>query len=329
MTSASSALSLSATPRSVAEARHWVVEMCRSIDREDLVECAELAVSELVTNAILHGSPPLAVRLGGTTSHPRFEVTDGSRKAPEPPPKHYEDDLLTTVGRGLRLVAMCSSAWGARIGVEGKAVWFVPLSEPGHGEDPDPPQIEYEEGPAAAAGDLVDPVDIQILGLPVGPYRELRRHVSELRRELRLLALASEADYPLAGQLSDLFQLFEREFASSIATELKTGGANAVDGPLDLDLVVDREAIATVAQLMDVLEMADAFSHAERLLSVAASPEQKVFNRWYLGEFVRQGRGHPPTRWSGGADPEPAEASASGSAPAPANAPAPAPHEPH
>ena len=60
------ALPLEPDPESVKEARAWVREVLERLDREDIVETAELGVSELVTNAILHGSPPITVRVRGT-----------------------------------------------------------------------------------------------------------------------------------------------------------------------------------------------------------------------------------------------------------------------
>src|SRR6187200_984371 len=56
------ALSLGTGPRGVQDARRWVVDTCRDIGRDDLVECAELGVSELVTNALLHATGPITVR---------------------------------------------------------------------------------------------------------------------------------------------------------------------------------------------------------------------------------------------------------------------------
>ena len=90
------ALSLGSGPRGVQDARRWVVDTCHDIGRSDLVECAELGVSELVTNALLHAFPPLTVRVRGTREHPRVEVRDGSTEVPAMPggETHDEDDLL-------------------------------------------------------------------------------------------------------------------------------------------------------------------------------------------------------------------------------------------
>ena len=50
------ALPLEPDPESVKEARAWVREVLERLDREDIVETAELGVSELVTNAMEHGA---------------------------------------------------------------------------------------------------------------------------------------------------------------------------------------------------------------------------------------------------------------------------------
>ena len=60
------ALNLGPGPRSVQEARRWVIGTFRDIERHDLVECGELGVSELVTNALMHGQAPVRVRAGGS-----------------------------------------------------------------------------------------------------------------------------------------------------------------------------------------------------------------------------------------------------------------------
>ena len=61
----SSELTLASSPRAAADARRWVSDICRRLERDDLVECAELGVSELVANAVLHASAPFKVRVRG------------------------------------------------------------------------------------------------------------------------------------------------------------------------------------------------------------------------------------------------------------------------
>ena len=80
-----SELTLASSPRAAADARRWVGDICHRLERADLVECAELGVSELVANAIIHANAPFKVRVRGTASHPRIEVADGSTSPPVPP----------------------------------------------------------------------------------------------------------------------------------------------------------------------------------------------------------------------------------------------------
>ena len=127
-------LQLEPEPQSVREAREWVTRTLEQLDREDLLESAQLGVSELVTNAILHGEPPIMVRVRGTRQHPRIEVDDHSTMPPSVRAVgEMSDDerLLTTVGRGLDLVALSSSAFGAELQPDGKVVWFEPASTRG------------------------------------------------------------------------------------------------------------------------------------------------------------------------------------------------------
>lgn len=289
-------IALSATPRSVADARRWAAEACLGIDRPDLVESAELGISELVTNALLHAGPPITVRLGGTHEFPRFEVRDGSTTPPMPD-IDLVDDVLTTTGRGLTLVAMCSSAWGARIQSDGKVVWFVPVAEPRADAGPHHGVIEYDAEPPDHEDPVVDPVRVTLLGVPRPLYSDYRHRYNEIRRELRLLALASEESYPIARSLSDLFTIFDQQVRIGRGSDTLAEFVLSDDAKADLEFVVDRESIASIAQMIDVLELTETFARAERLLTPAATAEQTAFRRWYLGEFVSQGRGRPPSRW--------------------------------
>ncbi len=169
----SSELTLASSPRAAADARRWVSDICRRLDRPDLVECAELGVSELVANAILHGEAPYKVRVRGTASHPRIEVVDGSTRPPVPPaPLDLDDlDLLLTFGRGLAIVSQCALAWGATIESDSKIVWFEPseqMSDEGSAEwvidqhDADAPEPTSEAA-----------VEVRLIGIDVPLHSSL------------------------------------------------------------------------------------------------------------------------------------------------------------
>jgi anti-sigma regulatory factor (Ser/Thr protein kinase) len=292
------ALSLGTGPRSVQDARHWVVATCHDIRRDDVAECAELGVSELVTNALLHAVPPLSVRVRGTREHPRVEVRDGSVELPQlPRDDQHDDDLLLTFGRGLSIVARCSTAWGVEIEDDGKIVWFVPA--PHSRETMVAPVVEgvghgVSEPPRQPAP---DEIVVEVRSVPLRTFVDFQRHFRELRREVRLLSLVHGAEYPLARDLSDLFGDLERELRQGIgADEIERARAAGV-ALTDLHVAMPRHTAATIGRFVELLDLADAFCREERLLSLARTEEQQRFQRWFLSEFVRQGAGEPPTPW--------------------------------
>ncbi len=291
------ALSLGAGPRGVQDARRWVVDTCHDIGRDDLVECAELGVSELVTNALLHAVPPLSVRVRGTREHPRVEVHDGSTELPQMPTAAPADadELLLTFGRGLSIVSRCSAAWGVDIEPDGKIVWFVPAVE--SGDDMVEGVVTGEPQSRASAAPSPDEMRIDIERVPLRSFVEFEHHYRELRREVRLLALAHEADYPLARDLSELFGSLERDLREGIGADQIDQALASGDDSADLHVAMPRETAATIGRFIELLELADDFCRAERLLSLARTPEQRRFQRWFLSEFVRQEQGEPPMAW--------------------------------
>ncbi|HET8960704.1 ATP-binding protein [Nocardioides sp.] len=281
------------------EARRWAAEACSEIGRGDLSECAELGVSELIGNAILHGERPVRMRVRGTPEHPRIEVSDASPQPPllPDPSSHHpiNDDPLITFGRGLDIVARCSDAWGADIDDQGKVVWFVPAtairSEGVEGVITGSDRDRPEQTPPDHH------VHVEVREVPLRTLHASQTQWSELRREVRLLSLAHEDDYPLAKSLSELFADIDRILregihSDSIETALAAGAATT-----DLRVNVPEASAETIEQFLDLLDLADEFCQKQRLLSLARTPEQRRFQRWLFGEFVRQQRGEPPQPW--------------------------------
>jgi anti-sigma regulatory factor (Ser/Thr protein kinase) len=115
-------------PHSIPAARRWAADTLTSLGRPELIETAELAVTELATNAVLHGAQPAGVRLTGTVERPRLEVHDARPVVPEIPRRGTGDDVRPG-GRGLDIVARASTAWGVEIHDDGKVLWCEPASE--------------------------------------------------------------------------------------------------------------------------------------------------------------------------------------------------------
>ncbi|MFF2568836.1 SpoIIE family protein phosphatase [Streptomyces sp. NPDC058084] len=98
---------------------------------------AELVLSELITNAIRYGRPPVRVRL----VYDRMlicEVSDGSSTSPHL--RHATD--TDEGGRGLFLVAQFAQRWGTRYARRGKTIWaelpIAPGQAGGNGAGPVP-----------------------------------------------------------------------------------------------------------------------------------------------------------------------------------------------
>jgi len=293
------AQALTPGPRGVSDARRWAIQVLTEIGRPELVESACISVSEVITNALLHAVQPVSVRLRGTREHPRIEVRDGSREPPALPDLDGDptDDILLTFGRGLSIVARVSSAWGAEIEDDGKIVWFVP-----HVELTDGPGVQgtiteamplHREDPPH----VVDPVDVTLVGLPLAEMKINRVHLRELRRELRLLALAHEAMYPLAASLSRFFTDLDATFWRGLRDERLASALLDGEDDLDLTITVPRQAGEDYQRFLELLELADAFCRQERLLSLARTTDQIAFQTWMFGEFVRQTRGARPLPW--------------------------------
>ena len=64
-----------------------------------------------------------------------------------------------------------------------------------------------------------------------------------------------------------------------------------------------RTTAESIGRFLELLDLADAFCREERLLSLARTPEQRRFQRWFLGEFVRQVQGEAPLAWPDAPEP--------------------------
>jgi PAS domain S-box-containing protein len=108
-----------ADPALVAAIRKQVVDQLASWQLTETSFTAELVVSELVTNAIRYGAPPIRLRLIHDTATLICEVSDTNHTAPHLRRAKTWDEG----GRGLLLVAQLTERWGSRHTTEGKTIW--------------------------------------------------------------------------------------------------------------------------------------------------------------------------------------------------------------
>ncbi|MHA7134787.1 SpoIIE family protein phosphatase [Oerskovia turbata] len=108
---------LPSEPASIGRARHAVVRTCQAWDLGDSAN-AELVVSELVANGVLHGWGHLALRLFDTGDGLRVEVEDSNPA----PPVSTDGHAHRMGGFGMQIVERLAD-WGWRPAGSGKLVW--------------------------------------------------------------------------------------------------------------------------------------------------------------------------------------------------------------
>src|SRR5690606_13514095 len=141
----------------------------------------------------------------GTRDHPRIEVRDGSSRLPPAPAAPDEipqldvadlddldldelDQMLTTYGRGLSMVAMAAVTWGATLEPQGKTVWFEPASS--FREDaPADAVIDVQAARSSTWTPSPDALPIRLQNVDVRLAMGALNQYYNLRRELRLLSL--------------------------------------------------------------------------------------------------------------------------------------------
>jgi anti-sigma regulatory factor (Ser/Thr protein kinase) len=103
-----------------ARARRFVSDTLRGWGCEDVVPDAQLLVSELVTNAVLHARSATRVTVERNGATVRVSVDDDS--SAQPRLRELGPEAVT--GRGLLLVDRIAQRWGVDPRAGGKCVWF-------------------------------------------------------------------------------------------------------------------------------------------------------------------------------------------------------------
>jgi anti-sigma regulatory factor (Ser/Thr protein kinase) len=111
--SAKDVRSVRACVRDVCRVHHIAADRCAD---------AQLAVSELVGNALRHGREPIDVDVRCSEGHVLLTVEDASSVAPRPGP---EIAATQESGRGLLLIESVSDRWGCEATATGKRVWAL------------------------------------------------------------------------------------------------------------------------------------------------------------------------------------------------------------
>jgi GAF domain-containing protein/anti-sigma regulatory factor (Ser/Thr protein kinase) len=305
-------LQLGDEPDAVPKARRFAVAALSGLFPDELVDDAALIISELVTNAFLHGDPPVVVRISARAHLVHIEVADVSRSAP----MRGRPDATAMTGRGMGLIESLSSRWGVAPEATGKRVWCELETSSDHllggFEADDLPlatpdvvaaiQADWER-PEADGGAGGEPTFVVALGdVPTDLLLAAKAHVDNLVREFTLAAAGAEsgatADVP--AHLAALIESVLHGFADA-RNAIKRQALAAADvgaARTHLSLTMPISAAAAGDAYLSALDEADGYARAARLLTLETPPQHRAFRRWYVQSLIVQLRaiaaGEPP-----------------------------------
>lgn len=272
---------LPAEPSSAREARVVLAEAMVAEGFEARVYDAELAISEVVTNAVLHGREPIRLRIVVEGDGIRVQVHDGSPVSPA----FSMIDPTAVTGRGLMLVSAVADCWGVDPDDTGKTVWF--------GFDHvRPTRAESDEADrllaAWADGMTEDPARERVRVVLTDVDAELlaatEAHNEGLLRELNLVGPDSPHYDRAQGILraSAPLDALRLDVRHQVAVALHAGAPS-----LDVQLTIRREDAEQVRDFMHALDEADRLSRHGDLL-VPTPPELSGFRRSFLRRVLDQ-----------------------------------------
>ena len=280
-------LALRAVPDAAPQARALLRQTLAAGPFEHRLDDGELAVSELVTNAVLHGREPIELRVTTTETCVRVEVRDGSAVSPS----FSMLDPTAVTGRGLMLISAASDRWGVEPGADGKRVWFEL-----HVSDPEAVEGETDvDALLAAWGDDLaeDPaherVRVVLTDLDTDLTARSEAHVEGLLRELSLVVGDETCDPAVLRVARSVLQAAAG--MDAVRAELKHQLAVAVSAGqpvVDLALTVTREDAELVRDFSHAADEADRLSRAGGLLTAPAPAELSSARQAYLRRLLAQ-----------------------------------------
>ncbi|HEX3705527.1 MAG TPA: SpoIIE family protein phosphatase [Mycobacteriales bacterium] len=281
-----SELTLGHEPDAVPRARRFTARWLAS-EPEEIVEDAEQLVSELVTNAILHGAEPVTLRLLRSEGALRIEVEDASRALPV----LARPNADTMTGRGLSLVAALSSGWGVKESAVGKVVWAE------LGEDTDESAVaplgglDLDLQPRTADASAAPRYVVQLGAVPTDLLLAAKAHIDNVVRELTLMKVDQAATgAQLPEPMARLVESVTSDWAEARDAIKRQALAAAARGDAETNLTLDLPLSAADSgeRYLAALDAADRFARASRLLTVSAPVLHRAFRRWYVQALVDQ-----------------------------------------
>ncbi len=270
-----------------------------------LIGDVELVVAELVSNATLHGEPPVVISLSASAGQVRVAVEDSGRALPIE--VMQRSDAMT--GRGLSLIAALASSWGVEAGRSGKVVWAEFDFGPERTHSRAEPNIDRDAILAAWPDEDDEPAPryaVRLPGIPTELLLAAKTHIDNVVREMSLLRSGGEPPgEPLSGSATALIEAVTADFAEA-RTEIKRQALDAAaqGRPVtDLELRLPAETADAGERYLAALDEADRYARSARLLTLAPPASHRVLRQWYVRAIVDQLRA--AVRGDTPAEPEP------------------------
>ena len=278
-------LSLRAVPDAAPEAREALSTLLTATPFAHRSDDGALAVSELVTNAVLHGREPIVLRLVRGERSVRVEVQDGSPVSPS----FSMLDPTAVTGRGLMLISAASDRWGVEPTPEGKQVWFE-LLEGGRADEleADVDALLAAWGDDLAEDPALEQVRVVLTDLDTQLVARAEAHVEGLLRELCLL-VGDEAPAQTRRVARSVLQAAAGMDAVRADVKHQLAVAVSAGQPLvDLTLTIQRDDAELVRDFSHAVDEADRLSRAGELLTAPAPAELSEARQSYLRRLLAQ-----------------------------------------
>ncbi len=296
-------LRLGSEPDAVPRARRFAVAALEA-QPDPLVDDAALVVTELLTNAVLHGAPPVTLRVRQLDHGVRVEVEDSGRNMPVT--VRHSTEAMT--GRGLPLVAALSASWGVEANRRGgKAVWAELTPESAETMPADNlPDVDLDAllaaWPTDDDSDRETHYTVRLGAVPTDLLLAAKAHIDNVVREFTLARSDSKSTDPeIRRHFTELVETVTRGFADARAAIKRQAVEAAARGDVQTELVLTLPLSAAGAgeQYLAALDEADGYARAARLLTLASPPAHRVFRQWYVQSLVNQlraqARGEEPS----------------------------------
>jgi PAS domain S-box-containing protein len=272
------------------------------------MDSAELAMGEVVANAILHAHTAIEVTLEVRGELVHVEVRDFNPRLPSPNSPNEQ----ATTGRGMALVAALSLKCGVRsTGPDGKVVWFEVGGDPTEAPQADlltawATEADWEDLEPAAA----DTVEVDLLAMPATLWGAAHQHHEALLREL-VLYQAEHGDLEVDVTAADgarthvidalrsmLAALPPIEGGHSLLPMVSNRTGSGIPA-VDLRVRMPRSKSTDYTALRHALDIGEQLAVEGQLLIRPGLPEIIEVREWVCDEIVAQAAGEAPTPWRG------------------------------